>query len=319
MGTHIRPEVFTAATLLARGTRLAIGPASMAHLYLSVDRVCRDIIKGSGSANECRLTLPAHFIMGWFCSYWKVEPAQPAVNPQLTHFYPFIADSWRVTSMEISMYDAHHLFLDLPDDKNGLTSLSLLGKSCIRFPESDTEVHLDDTREFIGGGQRNIRITEIDMLISASVGAVTYVRCQFHYNLVYCPHRFAQMHGCDQEVPDFFMQGKNGKFLLQFSTYLLGTRDETIEHLQRRHLAYYSPVGHQFLLQPLCRRTKRSFEYVKWCDLTLNFLKDFDKVYSPQDASPPERVGANISLTSGKPSYSNKVHFSVKVSFCKES
>jgi hypothetical protein len=134
MGTHIRPEVFTAATLLARGTRLAIGPASMAHLYLSVDRVCRDIIKGSGSANECRLTLPAHFIMGWFCSYWKVEPAQPAVNPQLTHFYPFIADSWRVTSMKISMYDAHHLFLDLPDDKNDLTSLSLLGKSCIRFP-----------------------------------------------------------------------------------------------------------------------------------------------------------------------------------------
>jgi hypothetical protein len=48
-------------------------------------------------------------------------------------------------------------------------------------------------------------------------------------------------------------------------------------------------------------------------------LKDFDKVYFPQDASPPERVGANISLTSGKPSYSNKVHFSVKVSFCKES
>jgi hypothetical protein len=37
------------------------------------------------------------------------------------------------------------------------------------------------------------------------------------------------------------MEGTNGQYLLQFTDYLDGTREETIEHLRRRHLAYYSP------------------------------------------------------------------------------
>jgi hypothetical protein len=81
------------------------------------------------------------------------------------------------------------------------------------------------------------------------------------------------MHGCDQDVPDFLMEGTNGQYLLQFTDYLDVTREETIEHLRRRHLAYYSPAGHQFHLQTLSRKTKRSFEYVKWCETTLNFLQ----------------------------------------------
>lgn len=81
------------------------------------------------------------------------------------------------------------------------------------------------------------------------------------------------------------MQGRKGKFLLQFSTYLTGTRDETIEHLQQRHLAYYAPIGHQFYLQHLSYHTKRSFEYVKWCESTLSFLKNFHEVYSSQEVS----------------------------------
>lgn len=295
MGTHIRPEVFSAATLLARGVRLAVGTASMAYLYRQIDCVCQSIMAGSLSASECNLTLPAHFIMGWFSSYWNIIPAQPAVNPQLSHFPPFITDSWRICSTPISMYDAHCLFLNLSEDKKYLVSLSFLGKSSIRFPKTDTEVRLDDTRE-IGVGRRSIRITAIDMLISASVGAVTHVRCQYYYNLVYCPHRFARMHGCDQEVPDFLMQGRNGQFLLQFSAYLKGTREETIEHLQRRHLAFYSPIGHQFYLQPLSRRTKRSFEYARWCGSTLSFLKDFDKIYPSQEISLPEPPSGNASF-----------------------
>lgn len=287
-GTHIRPEVFSAAASLAQGSRLAVGTACMAHLYHSIDNICQSVIASSKSASECNLPLPAHFIMGWFASYWDVTPLQPPMNPQITHFPPFITDSWRITSIDISMYGAHRLFLELAEDKRSLVSLSFLGKSSIRFPTSDTEISLDDTRGSMSGGRRSIRITAIDMLTSASVGAVTHIRCQLYHNLVYCPHRFARMHGCDQEVPDFLMEGKKGEFLLQFSAYLKGTRSETMEHLQRRHLAYYGLIGHQFHLQPISSRKKRSFEYVKWCEFTLSFLKDIDNDSFLQEAPPPE-------------------------------
>ncbi|CAM0953670.1 unnamed protein product [Alopecurus aequalis] len=96
------------------------------------------------------------------------------------------------------------------------------------------------------------------------------------------------MHACDQDVPDFLMEGSNGQFLLQFPTYLKGTREETIEHLQRKHLAYYFPMGHRFHLQPLSRRTKRSVEYVKWCMSALGFLTNADIICSGQE--PPHTL-----------------------------
>uniref|UniRef100_A0ACD5TEY6 Uncharacterized protein n=1 Tax=Avena sativa TaxID=4498 RepID=A0ACD5TEY6_AVESA len=283
MGAYIRPEVFCAAARLAQGVRLAIGTASMAHLYQSLDNASQNIIDGSESASECQLAIPAHFIMGWFSSYWKMTPSQPGVNPKITHFPPFVTDAWRITSTEISLFEAHRLFIDLATDNESLLSLSFLGKSCIRFPKSESEVLLSDARESVDGTRNTIRITTIDMLISSSVGAVTHTRCQFHHNLVYCPHRFARMHACDQDVPDFFMEGPNGQFLLQFSTYLKGTREETTEHLQRRHLAYYFPTGHRFHLQPLSRRTKCSAEYMKWCMSALNFFTKADMICSGQE------------------------------------
>uniref|UniRef100_A0ACD5ZA90 Uncharacterized protein n=1 Tax=Avena sativa TaxID=4498 RepID=A0ACD5ZA90_AVESA len=283
MGAYIRPEVFCAAARLAQGVRLAIGTASMAHLYQSLDNASQNIIDGSESASECQLAIPAHFIMGWFSSYWKMTPSQPGVNPKITHFPPFVTDAWRITSTEISLFEAHRLFIDLATDNESLLSLSFLGKSCIRFPKSESEVLLSDARESVDGTRNTIRITTIDMLISSSVGAVTHTRCQFHHNLVYCPHRFARMHACDQDVPDFFMEGPNGQFLLQFSTYLKGTREETTEHLQRRHLAYYFPTGHRFHLQPLSRRTKCSAEYKKWCMSALNFFTKADMICSGQE------------------------------------
>ncbi|TVU45680.1 hypothetical protein EJB05_05175, partial [Eragrostis curvula] len=293
MGKYIRPEVFSAAANLAEGVRLAIGTASLAHLYRSIDEVCHSIIMNPRSASECPLSIPAHFIMGWFCSYWTIVPLQSAVNPQLTHFPPFITDSWRITSVEISLHEAHKLFLDISEDKRSLASLSFLGKSSIRFPKSQ-EFPLDDTRESLGeSGRRTIRITAIDMLTSASVGAITHIRCQHYYNLVYCPHRFARMHGCDQEVPDFLMEGRQKQLLLQFSTYLKGTRDETIEHLQRRHLAYHFPIGHQFYLQPLFRGTKRSTEYVKWCESTFDFLRRYEAFCSGQEMPLVSSLGGN--------------------------
>ncbi|KAL6642427.1 hypothetical protein ACP70R_020608 [Stipagrostis hirtigluma subsp. patula] len=266
-GKYVRPEVFSAAASLAQGTRLAIGTASLAHLYHSIDTVCQSIMNSDRSSALC------HY--------------------QLT-------SSWDGFALIGKLHLCNQvLFLELTEDKKSLLALSFLGKSSIRFPKSDTNVRLDDTRESTGGGRRSIRITAIDMLISASVGAVTHVRCQQYHNLVYCPHRFARMHGCDQEVPDFLMEGRNGQFLLQFSTYLTGTRDETIEHLQRRHLAYYSPNGHQFYLQPLSLRTKRSIEYVKWCESSLNFLRDFETICSGQEAPPAlSTKAANVSLGS---------------------
>ncbi|CAO2195511.1 unnamed protein product, partial [Urochloa humidicola] len=109
-------------------------------------------------------------------------------------------------------------------------------------------------------------------------------------------------------------QGRNGKFLLQFSTYLRGNRDETIEHLQRRHLAYYSPIGHEFFLQPFSRRTKKSVEYKKWCEYTLNFLGNFNRVYSDKEASILEKIEASVApdsassaLAVGHPKKSKKI------------
>jgi hypothetical protein len=283
MGASIRPEVFCAAARLAQGVRLAIGTASMAHLYQSLDNVCQNIISESRSASECELPVPAHFIMGWFSSYWKTTPSQLRVDPKITHFPPFVTDAWRITSAKVDLFKAHRLFIDLAADKKSLLSLSFLGKSCIRFPKSESEVLLSDARESVHGGRNSIRITTIDMLISSSVGAVTHTRCQIHNNLVYCPHRFARMHACDQDVPYFFMEGSNGQFLLQFSTYLQGTREETIEHLQRRHLTYYFPTGHQFHLQPFSRRSKCSVEYIKWCMSALSFLTNADVICSGQE------------------------------------
>ena len=167
----------------------------------------------------------------------KKTPSQPGVNPKITHFPPFVTDAWRITSTEVDLSQARRLFIDLAEDRKSLLSLSFLGKSCIRFPKSESEVLLSDARESVDAGRNTIRITIIDMLISSSVGAVTHTRCQVHHSLVYCPHRFARMHACE-DVPDFLMEGSNGQFLLQFPTYLKGTREETIEHLQRRHLAY---------------------------------------------------------------------------------
>jgi hypothetical protein len=229
--------------------------------------------------------------MGWFSSYWKVKPSQPAVDPRITHFSPFVTDAWRITSTEIDLFKAHRLFLDLAADRKSLLSLSFLGKSYIRFPKSESGALLSDARETLDGGRNTIRITTIDMLISSSVGAVTHTRCQVHHNLVYCPHRFARMHACDQDVPDFFMEGSNGQFLLQFPSYLKDTREETIEHLQRRHLAYYFPEGHRFHLQPLSRRTKCSVEYIKWCMSTLSFLTNADVICSGQEPPCTAKTG----------------------------
>lgn len=61
---------------------------------------------------------------------------------------------------------------------------------------------------------RQVRLSEIDLLVSNSVG-VSHRRCKIYNNQAYCPHHSAKMFNCDQAIPDFEMNG-----LLRFSDCL---------------------------------------------------------------------------------------------------
>lgn len=128
-------------------------------------------------------------------------------------------------------------------------------------------------------GERSLKVREIDMIISSTVGGVSHRRRQIQNNQVYCPHRFARSHNCDQEVPDFFMDGK-----LQFSEQLKGTLEETRELLTQRLLANPRPGGHSFELLPESRSTHCSYEYIKWRTSALSFLQEADMFTSTIDA-----------------------------------
>jgi hypothetical protein len=73
-GQYIRPEVFVMAMKLAEGSRRAIGAASLAFLYHSLDDFHDKIVKESMCASKCDLFIPGHFIMGWFTSFMKDFP-----------------------------------------------------------------------------------------------------------------------------------------------------------------------------------------------------------------------------------------------------
>lgn len=269
-GDFIRPEVFTAAVSIAKGTRRAIGVASLAHLYRCLDDIHHSIATGTGSASEHKLPLPAHFIMGWFAVYWRAMPTSSTSSTNLTKNPPFIVDTWRAHYPKIDLVGAHNIFLDVDEQQHGLLSLDFLGRLGLsRFPKAES-VHLNDCRE-TSEEERTLKISEIDILISSIVGGLFYRRCQQQINQVYCPHRFARAHNCDQEVPDFLMDG-----LLQFSEILQGTTEETTELLTRRLLGHLRPGGHSFKLLPRTRTTQRSYEYIRWCVSALSFLKEAD-------------------------------------------
>ncbi len=95
---------------------------------------------------------------------------------------------------------------------------------------------------------RAITIAAIDMLVSCSVGAVTYRRGERFDNLVYCPHRFARMFHCDQHIPNFLMIAAQGTRSLDFICYLHNnSREESQQLLQRRHLSFHRPKFTHFM------------------------------------------------------------------------
>ncbi|KAL6597780.1 hypothetical protein ACP70R_046585 [Stipagrostis hirtigluma subsp. patula] len=270
-GQYIRPEVFTMAVKIAKGERRAIGVASLAFLYRSLDEVHYDIMRGSKSASACSLFIPGHFLMGWFASFWKDAPVSASLSCPVK-FPPFVIDFRDVDPIDLE--EAHHLFWDFDDSCMGLQSLDFLGRSSIRFPPGEKAICIRDTRTNFRGHYQVLSISAVDLLVSCSVGGVTHRRGEHFDNRVYCPHRFARMFNCDQLIPDFLLRAEDRRTnSLDFRNYVTNTRDESFQILQRRHLSYYRPEGHTFFVQPLARGTRCSYNYLCWCNEAFKFLQ----------------------------------------------
>lgn len=138
--------------------------------------------------------------------------------------------------------------------QHSLVHLDFLGRMRIRFPK-DAAHHIADQRH-APENKRQLRISEIDLLVNSSVGGVSHRRCQIHNNQGYYPHRFARMFNCDQVVPDMDMDG------LLRADHLEGNMDETTEILRRRLLAYWLPDGHTFEAQVRSRAPACSSGYI---------------------------------------------------------
>lgn len=123
-GHFIRPEVFTMAVEIAKGHRHAIGVASMAVLYRALDEVYYNIVTGTTSTSECTLSIPGHFIMGWFASFWQDAP-MPTSSAQLVACPPFIIDFRNYAAVDIQT--AHSFFWEFNNDGTGLRFLDFLG------------------------------------------------------------------------------------------------------------------------------------------------------------------------------------------------
>jgi hypothetical protein len=271
-GQYIRPEVFVMAVKLAEGSRRAIGSASLAFLYRSLDEFHNKIVAESLCASKCDLFVPGRFIMGWFASFMKDFPLSASLKCP-TPFPPFVIDSVRREQM--TLIAAHNIFWEFDDTGTSLRSLDFLGRSVIRIPKSGRVVRIcdDHTQQ---SGSEVISIAATDLLISSTVGGILYRRGERYDNQVYCPHRFARMFNCDQHVPelDMLSEDTNRKTnRLDFPSYLTNSREESLELLGRRHLCFYRPQGHLFFVQTIKKKPERTMEYVAWYNRSFSFLQ----------------------------------------------
>uniref|UniRef100_A0A0E0LWN0 Aminotransferase-like plant mobile domain-containing protein n=1 Tax=Oryza punctata TaxID=4537 RepID=A0A0E0LWN0_ORYPU len=268
-GHYVRPEVFTMAVEIAQGSRRAIGVTSMALLYRTLDNVYHHVVAQKASASDCSLFVPAHFLMGWFASFWNEAPRTISLAG-LVRDPPFIMDFRNYESMDIK--SAHNLFWDFNEDSSSLRSLDFLGRSSIRFLTSNQEIEIIDDRT--SHAHWRISIAAVDFLVSCTVGGVTYRRGENFDNQVYCPHRFARMFNYDQHVPNCLMITDKRTRSLDFPRYLRSnSKEESLQLLQRRHLAYFRPRGHSLSIQPFARASRCSLEYIKWYSEAFKFLK----------------------------------------------
>ena len=105
----------------------------------------------------------------------------------------------------INLEGAHSIFLGIVKDNTSLEELDFIGRLRDRFPEHEPRLITDQP-----GEQPRLSLSDVDKLVSSSVGGLSYRRCQFYKNVVYAPHRFPRMHNCDQGVPNFTMGDSSG-------------------------------------------------------------------------------------------------------------
>lgn len=112
--------------------------------------------------------------------------------------------------------------------------------------------------------------------MSSLFGGITHRRGERSDNLVYCPHRFARMFNYDQLIPYFdYRAADNVTDSLNFRSYSPSSRKETLQICVRRHLSYYDqPEGHALVVQPSNLGTRRSYNYIIWCNNAFRFLRD---------------------------------------------
>ena len=80
----------------------------------------------------------------------------------------------------------------------------------------------------------------------------------------------------DQLIPYFdYRAADNVTDSLNFRSYSPSSRKETLQICVRRHLSYYDqPEGHALVVQPSNLGTRRSYNYIIWCNNAFRFLRD---------------------------------------------
>uniref|UniRef100_A0A0E0GYS2 Aminotransferase-like plant mobile domain-containing protein n=1 Tax=Oryza nivara TaxID=4536 RepID=A0A0E0GYS2_ORYNI len=136
----------------------------MAVLYRALDEVYYNIVAGTTSISERTLSIPGHFIMGWFASFWRDAP-MPTSSAQLVACPPFITDFRNYAAVDIQT--AHSFFWEFNNDGTGLRFLDFLGRSEVRFPHSGEAIYICDDRTQYRNS-RAITIAAIDMLVSCT-------------------------------------------------------------------------------------------------------------------------------------------------------
>lgn len=274
-GHYIRPEVFYMSVKIAEGGRRALGTASLAFLYRSLDDAYNNITWGARSASKCSLFIPGHFIMGWFASFWKHAPVSASLNCPV-QFAPFIIDFAGVKQVELA--EALHFFWDSDSSGQALHALDFLGRSSLRFPKGDKPVCIRDGRIRYHGDPFAISISAMELLISCGIGGVTHRRGEHFYNSAYNPQRFARMFNCDQLAPQFNFRA-NGETInnLDFQSFSANNKEESLRILLCRHVSHFRrPNGHVLFVQPLGRGARCSIHYITWFNKAFGFLREPD-------------------------------------------
>jgi len=95
---------------------------------------------------------------------------------------PFIIDVCKSSKIMINLEGAHRIFLGIVKDSTSLEELDFIGRLQDRFPERQPRLITDQR-----GEQQRLSLSDVDMLVSSSVGGLSYRRCQFYQNVVYAP------------------------------------------------------------------------------------------------------------------------------------